>query len=69
MLADLADTGESVVFEQLDRPAGEEAGLGLATESGIGDGLDQASAGMGDLVEGTPQGCVGDALRRCRLST
>lgn len=59
VLADLADTSESVVFEQLDRPAAEEAALGLAAEGDFVDGLDQAAVGLGDLVEGTLQGCLG----------
>ena len=50
MLADLADAGETVLLEKLDRRAEQEAGLCLTVGGYFGDRLHQPAAQMGDLV-------------------
>ena len=62
MLADAATPDEAVLLEELDRRAEEEAALCLATGGHLGDGLDEAAAETGDLVERPLQACPGDAL-------
>ena len=62
MLADAATPGEAVLLEELDRRAEEEAALCLATGGHLGNGLDEAAAEAGDLVERPLQACPGDAL-------
>ena len=51
VFADLADTGEAVLLEKLDRRAEQEAALRLAAGGHLGDPLDTPTAEMGDLVE------------------
>ncbi len=62
MLADASAPGEAVLLEELDRRAEEEAALCLATGGHLGDGLDEAAAETGDLIERSLQACPGDAL-------
>lgn len=52
VLADLATAGEAVLIKELDRRAEEEAALCFAAGGHLGDGLDESTAEMGDLVEG-----------------
>src|SRR5262245_46767433 len=62
VLSDLANPVETVLLEELDRRAKEEASLCLAACGHLGDGLDEAAAETGDLVERPLQACPGDAL-------
>jgi hypothetical protein len=62
MLADLPAAGESVLLEEFDGRAEEEAARRLAAGGRLGDGLDEAAAGMADLVERAFQRCPCDAL-------
>ena len=62
MLADLADAGEAVLLEELDRGAEQEAALRLAAGGHLGDRLDAPAAKMGDLVERAVQRRPRDAL-------
>src|SRR6202035_3203219 len=62
VLADLADAGEAVLLEKLDRRAEQEAPLRLAAGGHLGDRLDKPAATMGDLVERAFQRRPRDAL-------
>ena len=57
MLTDAATPDEPVLLEELDRRAEEEAALCLATGGHLGDGLDEAAAETGDLIERSLQAC------------
>ena len=61
------DPGEPVLLEEFDRRAEEEAALCLATGGHLGDGLDEAAAETGDLVERALQARPGDALTAMSL--
>ena len=51
VLADLAAAGESELLKEFDGRAEQEAARRLAAGGHLGDGLDKAAAGLGDLVE------------------
>jgi len=56
VLADLPAAGESVLPEEFDRSAEQETARRLTADGHLGDGLDEAAAGMGDLFECALQG-------------
>ncbi len=62
MLADLPDAGESVLLEEFDGRAVQETALRRAAGGHLGDGLDEAAAGLGDLVERAFQRRACDAV-------
>jgi hypothetical protein len=62
VLADLTAAGESVLLEEFDGRAEQETARRLAAGGRLGDGLDEAAAGMGDLVERAFQRRPCDAL-------
>jgi hypothetical protein len=51
VLANLPASGESELLEELDGRAEQETSRRLAAGGHLGNGLDEATAGMGDLVE------------------
>src|SRR5262249_26786077 len=51
VLANLPAAGESELFEEFDGRAEQETALRRAAGGHLGDGLDEAAAGIGDLVE------------------
>jgi len=53
VLADLPATGEPEVLEQLDRRAEQEPTLRLTPGGHLGDGLDEPTAALRDLLDGT----------------
>jgi len=62
VLAYLADSCESEVFEQLDRPAEEEAPLRVTSQGRLRDCLDASTAREDDLGDGSSQRHPGDPL-------
>jgi len=62
VLANLPAAGESVLLEEFDGSAEKETARRLAARRHLGDGLDEAAAGMGDLVERAFQRHPCDAL-------
>src|SRR4051812_2049942 len=62
VLAYLAGTGEAELFEEFDGRAEQEAAGGFAAGGHLGDGLDAAAAGVGDLVESAFQRRPRDAM-------
>jgi len=51
VLANLPAAGKSVLLEEFDGRAEQEAARRLAVGGHLGNGFDEAAAGMGDLVE------------------
>ena len=62
MLANLPTAGESMLLEEFDGRAEQEPARRLAAGGHLGDGLDEAAADMGDLVERAFQRRPCDAL-------
>jgi hypothetical protein len=62
VLAHLPDPAESVVLEELNGRAEQEAARSLAPGGHLRDGLNQATTSPGDLAEGPGQRFPGDAL-------
>jgi hypothetical protein len=62
VLAYLPDSGEPVLLEELDGRTEEETTLSLAARGHLGDSLDAAAAGRGDLAECAFQRRPRDAL-------
>ena len=69
MLANLPAAGESALLEEFDGRAEQETARRLAAGGHLGDGLDEAAAGMGDLVERAFQRRPCVPWPRCFLST
>jgi len=68
VLANLPAAGESVLLEEFDGRAEQESARRLAAGRHLGDGLDEAAAGMGDLVERALQRRPCDALAAMSLA-
>ena len=62
MLVDLPATGEPEVLEQLDRRAEQEPTLRLTPGGHLGDGLDEPTAALRDLLDGTLERGARDTL-------
>jgi len=62
VLANLPAAGESVLLEEFDGRAEQESARRLAAGGHVGDGLDEAAAGLGDLVESAFERRPRDAL-------
>src|SRR5215475_5698138 len=62
VLAYLPASGEPVLLEELDGRTEQETTMSLAARGHLGDSLNAATAGLGDLVEGAFQRRPGDAL-------
>ena len=62
VLANLPAAGEAELLEEFDGRAEQETAWRLAAGGHLGDGLDEATAGMGELVESAFQRRPCDAL-------
>jgi hypothetical protein len=62
VLADLPAAGEAVLLEELDGGAEQEPARRIPPDGHLGNGLDEAATGAGDLVERACQRRPCDAL-------
>ena len=69
VLADAATPREAVLLEELDRRAEEEAAVCFTTGGHLGNGLDEAAAETGDLVDAPSRPARAMPCPRCLLST